>query len=332
MVQNVFAPAILRGMKTEMTDAEFVAAFQKLGPMTMCKRYGLAERTVHTRRRRIEAAMNIELISPVGRGGALGSHVIANADDAVRYQMTLVDGEVIVGSDAHYWPGPATTAHRAFCLFIKKRKIKRVIVNGDVIDASTISRHPPIGWEQMPTLVDELEAAQERMHEIEQAAGKGAEKLWPLGNHDARFETRLATVAPEFKGIDGIHLKDHFPLWTPCWSTEINNSVIVKHRWKGGMHAAHNNAVSSGRSMVTGHTHSLKVTPYDDYNGTRWGVESGTLSDPKGPQYTYSEDSPRNHRAGFVLLTFKDSKLLWPETIDVVAPGKVQFRGEIIEV
>ena len=51
---------------------------------------------------------------------------------------------------------------------------------GDAIDAATISRHPPIGWEKRPPLIDEIEAGQERMHEIEAAAGK-ARKVWTLG-------------------------------------------------------------------------------------------------------------------------------------------------------
>jgi hypothetical protein len=41
----------------------------------------------------------------------------------------------------------------------------------------------------------------------------------------------------------------------------VNDSVMVKHRWKGGIHATHNNAVESGVSFCTGHLHSAKVTP-----------------------------------------------------------------------
>src|SRR5262245_44321761 len=114
--------------------------------------------------------------------------------------------------DAHYWPGRKTTAHRAFVEMIKEIRPRAVSLNGDIIDASTISRHPPIGWEKHPSLERELEVAQDRLHEIELVAGN-ADLIWPLGNHDARFETKIATLVPEFKGIKGVHLRDHFPAW-----------------------------------------------------------------------------------------------------------------------
>lgn len=85
--------------------------------------------------------------------------------------------------------------------------------------------------------------------------------------------------------------------------------------------------------MVTGHLHSLKVTPYSDYTGIRWGVDTGTLANPYGPQFAYyTEDGPVNWRSGFVVLTIKDRELLWPETVSVLRDGVVCFRGELIDV
>lgn len=249
-----------------------------------------------------------------------------------REEVTLQSGVVLVASDGHYWPGEPSTAHRAFVRFCKKLKPSIVVFNGDVLDAPTISRHPPIGWDHAPDLRDELEACEERLNEIVKASGK-AKRYWPLGNHDGRFETRLAQAAPEFKGVSGLSLSDRFPDWEPCWSLFINDSVVVKHRFKGGIHATHNNALWAGRTMVTGHLHSLKVTPLSDYSGTRWGIDSGTLADPTHPAFQdYTEDNPRNWRSGFVVLTFRDGRLLWPELVHVVKPGAVEFRGELIDV
>ena len=109
---------------------------------------------------------------------------------------------------------------------------------------------------------------------------------------------------------------------------------MIKHRGpKGGVHATHNNTIAAGKTMVTNHLHSLKVTPYDDYNGTRFGVDTGTLADPNGPQFLdYSEDNPKNHRSGFAVLTFRRGVLMWPEIVAVVDKDHVQFRGELIKV
>lgn len=246
--------------------------------------------------------------------------------------LTCTDGIVLIGSDSHYWPGEPTTAHRAFVHFCKKLRPKIVIKNGDVMDGPSIKRHPSIGWEKNPTLIEEIEVCQERLGEIIKAS-KDAQHIWPLGNHDGLFETRLANHAPEYARVNGVHLKDHFQEWTPCWSALINDNVVVKHRFKGGLHATHNNALMSGKTMVTGHLHSLKITPFSDYNGTRFGVDCGTLAEPYSEQFrNYTEQNPLNWRSGFAVLTFRDGQLMWPEIVAVYGHRQVCFRGELIEV
>jgi len=248
-----------------------------------------------------------------------------------RKEIDLVNGVVLVGGDAHYWPGPPSTAHRAFVKFCKRLRPAIVVSNGDALDASSISRHPPIGWDRLPSVKEELEVCQERLGEIAKAAFK-AKRFWPLGNHDARFETRLAQVAPEFKDVHGISLSDHFPEWTGCWSLHINDNTVVKHRYKGGIHAPYNNTVMAGRSIIINHLHSQKVTPFSDYNGTRYGVDTGCLADPYAEAFQdYCEDNPRSWRAGFCVLTYRNGSLLMPELVSLWDSNHVQFRGEIIE-
>jgi hypothetical protein len=132
--------------------------------------------------------------------------------------------------------------------------------------------------------------------------------------------------------MKGIHLRDHFPNWEPGWSCWVND-VVVKHRFKGGIHATHNNAVTSGKHMVTGHLHSAKVTPWTDYNGTRYGVDTGCLADPDHRAFVdYTEDNPKNWRSAFALLTFHKGRLLMPELVQVFDDKHVEFRGEVIKV
>lgn len=249
-----------------------------------------------------------------------------------RKELDVENGAVIVFSDAHYWPGEPSTAHRALVKFCERINPVAVVCNGDAIDGSAISRHPPIGWESCPTVKEELETCQERLGEVSAAAGS-AQKYWLLGNHDARFETRLAQVAPEFRNVHGIHLHDHFPDWNCGWSLFINGDVVVTHRYKGGAHAPINNTIAAGRSIITGHLHSAKVTPYTDFNGTRYGVDTGCVADTYHDAFQgYLEDNPRDWRAGFCVLTFVDGSLLMPELVLVYSPDSVQFRGEIIYV
>lgn len=92
------------------------------------------------------------------------------------------------------------------------------------------------------------------------------------------------------------------------------------------------NDLKSGASIVTGHLHSLKVTPWTDYTGTRYGVDTGTLADIDGSQFEYTEDNPKNWRSGFAVLTFHNGKLMPPELCEVTGDGQAWFRGEILSV
>lgn len=247
--------------------------------------------------------------------------------------LDLENGTILAGSDAHYWPGPASTAHRAFVSFTKEYKPDIVIMNGDAMDMAKVSRFP-IGWTRMPEVREEIEVAQERLGEIETAHPK-AKRLWACGNHDSRFELRIAAVAPELGGVPGTSLQDHFPNWTPCWSVFVNDhpgGIVFKHRFKGGLHAAMNNSLWSGRTTVTGHLHRQHTSPVTDYNGTRWGVDLGCLADPWGHAFAYLEDNPRNWVAGFAMFTIAKGVLMPPELITVLRAGAVAFRGKVIEV
>lgn len=325
--------------RAKVGDGEFVETFERLGAAGTARALGMHERSVHGRRVRLERRLGREIVAPA-LGLVSDAARTRNADRAIehpqRHFIEIENGVVMIGSDAHYWPKIVSTAHRAFVKFAKKMQPKAIILNGDVFDGASVSRHPSIGWENKPSVISEIEACTERLGEIQKAA-PNAVRVWTLGNHDARFETRLANAAPEYARVHGVHLKDHFPFWHNCWSCWINpddqHGVVIKHRFKGGIHATHNNTVWAGRTMITGHLHSLKATPFSDYNGLRWGIDTGTLAEPDGPQFMdYSEDAPKNHRSGFVALFFKDGRMLQPQLAIVCGKNEIDFMGNIHDV
>jgi len=317
---------VIKGSSLEASqvvkDDIFKDEFLKIGPHKMARKYDLHVSSVYKRRRAIELREGLT-IAPPSKGG----HVQQLDQHPAAISLGIQEGHILIGSDSHYWPGYVSTAHRAFLEFAKEYKPKVIIKNGDEADFPQISRHAPIGWEERPKLSVEIDNLKAMLSEVEKVSPH-SRRIWPLGNHDARFETRLATIAPEYANVHGVHLKDNFPKWEPCWAVFINADTVVKHRMKGGVHATRNNTLNAGRSMFTGHLHSLKVTPLSDYNGTRWGGDCGTMADPYGPQfYNYTELNPLDWRSGFILLTFVKGKLLWPETVWVSGPDTVQFRG-----
>jgi hypothetical protein len=320
--------------KPRISDDEFIETWRAYGGNSekMAANFGMDLRSLMRRRRRIEFKYKIELAVKSNQY----KHLQTAHHHKGRHNAGIENGTVLVFSDAHFWPGIRSTAFKGLLWAIKELQPKVVVNNGDAFDGASISRFPRIGWDSKPSIIQELKACEACLGEIEEAAKAArhnCQLIWPLGNHDARFENRLAQNAPEFEGVGGFHLKDHFPSWAHCWSTWLTDNVVVKHRYKGGVHATHNNTVGSGKTIVTGHLHSLKVTPYSDYNGTRYGVDTGTLADTDGPQFVdYLEDGPTNWRSGFAVLTFKDGELLYPEVAQKFSDNHIQFRGQVIDV
>jgi hypothetical protein len=317
-------------VSAKSSEADFIRLFEEEGPAETARRLEVAISNVFKRRRVLERKYGRPINGPdEGRNRSEPITAIPG-----RLHTNVEDGVVLVGGDLHAWPGEPSTAFRAFLKFCRKLEPKVVIMNGDVIDGATVSRHPPIGWDKLPSLVEELEAASDLLQQVALAVPQSTELFWPLGNHDARLETRIATVAPELANMKGTHLRDHFSeRWQACWSVWINDEVVVKHRARSGIHATWNNVINSGKSMVTNHLHSLRVTPFSDYNPRpKFGVDAGCLADTYGPQFRYLEDGTRNWRSGFAVLTFKDGELLWPELVFARGPGEVEWRGEVVNV
>jgi hypothetical protein len=220
----------------------------------------------------------------------------------------------------------------SFIWACKTLKPAVVALNGDLLDGATLSRFPRTGWERRPNLVEEVRAAQDFGTAVRKAAPH-AKRVLIRGNHDQRVEGALANKLPEFEGMPGSRLEDRFPDWTVGWELRLPRTTI-KHRWHNGANAPRQNALKSGRHFVTGHLHSLGVQPVTDAEGTRFGVDTGTLAAVDGPQFGYCERNPRDWRSGWVLLTYAGGELLFPEIAAVVneTEGTWSWRGRIHHV
>jgi hypothetical protein len=317
----------------KVSDADLVHDIEAIGVAASARKYGMAVRSIYGRRERLEKKLKRQLVVPNHPSLCNDNRTRHGATHPMRQHFDVETGTVIVFGDCHYWPGPKSTAHRALVKFIHEDTPSLLVANGDVIDMAQVSRFAPIGWRKPPTVADEIEIAKDRLHEIVSACTKKTQKAWNLGNHDGRFESHLADKAKEYAKLHGFALQDHFPLWTPGWSSWINDDVVIKHRFKGGDNATWNNLLRGGKNIVTGHLHGAQVRPFTDYNGTRWGMDHGCLSEVFGDQFIdYTEDNPLNWRSGFGILTFNKGRLLQPELVLVWDAEHVQFRGKLIRV
>lgn len=313
--------------------AEFIACWRENGGIAtkVAEAFGMTVRRVYHRRNVIEAETGVHLPSGgmnnnTGRGDAGGTPY----NYKPRLSVDNFSGRMVVFSDCHWWPGLSDTlAYRALLEVIRDLKPKLVIANGDILDGAKISRFPPDGWENRPRMVDELEEVKSRMAEIRHAY-RGAQHIRTIGNHDTRFDRYLAVNAGEFEGIQGFRLKDHLAEWQETVSCFINGHTMVKHRIGQGRHTAYTNTLKAGTSGVTGHTHRLKVEPFGDYKGRRYWAESGTLAEPAGVQFAYTEDGPTEACSGFIVGLFDKDGTLFHPAICEVKNGRAVLGEQIV--
>jgi len=321
-------------MKSKFTREEFIAVWEKtFSPTAVARELGVDVRNVLKRRENIEKKGY--LLPAVSNRGDVkdvpaGRIIISQRRDVNRYEIQ--NGVILIGSDAHYHPGHISTAHKALCnlAFDLGSKISAVILNGDILDGAQISRHPRDGWSNPPNVKQELEAIQERTADIEKAVAPGVRLMRTQGNHDARFEMRLAAQVPEYEGVAGFTLREHLPKWEDSLRIDINEDVVVIHDWHSGIHSGWNDVLKGGCTTVTGHTHELGYKAHVGFkNRIHYGIKTGMLADEDQSQFNYRKGKPGfNWRSGFAVLTWVDGLLLNPEFCAVEADGNAYFRGK----
>jgi predicted phosphodiesterase len=324
-------------MKASCTDEEFIALWAKLqSTKLVSEALGIAQRSVAARRARLERVKGI-LLPTAPQAGTRHMrpqdkhHLGMSINEARQFiNLSIHDGTLVIGSDAHYSPGIYSTAHAGMLRVIEQLRPDAVILNGDILDGQTAGRWARIGWQETYTVKQELDAVQERLGELE-AVAKGAKLLRTIGNHDLRFDSLLSANAGQFEGIAGFRLRDHLPLWQEAWRIEVNTDTVILHDWHSGIHSAWNDVMKSGGyNVVTGHTHELTVKTHRGFGGNRYGVKTGMLAEEDQRQFDYRGGKPGlNWQSGFAVLTWKDGELLYPE-LAYVHKGQCYFRGQAV--
>lgn len=249
---------------------------------------------------------------------------------------------LVTFSDCHFWPTSMTPPSESFYILCKviqelaqdDHRELVIVLNGDGFDGASISRHPSIRWEEKPTVKEELEACAEYLEAIVAAADDhpNVKLYWTWGNHDERFDSRLANVAPQFNGVAHTSLVDHFPEWTFTQSLLINDCAYFVHDIAKGKHAAYNNAMSMGPMVhvFTGHTHRLHTRTVTFFRGKAKATETGTIATRNGPQFQYVRGNQTDWQEGFIVGQILGNEV-YDEMIEV-DEGRAMFRGEFIEV
>ena len=325
-----------------LTDEEFTAAWYRgqCSPKRVGQITGLRERSVYRRRLLLVAKGIVLPTNPPAEGPGTRRTEYQTLAAANAYKPratdTIKDGHLIVFSDAHYWPGEISLAHEALLKVVKMVKPQIVIGNGDLFDGARISRHEPMGWQKLPTVIEELDTVKLRLDEIRRAY-PASRRYLTVGNHDSRFDRRLATEVAEFEDVPGMRLEHHLKDWPMSYSVLLNeylDPVFVLHNIRGGMHAPFNNVKAAGCTVITGHLHSQKAQPYTTMLHDWEGIDAGCLADVNAPAFSYAMDRPRDWRSGFAVMRFDKEGRRFPVDLcrvqNLKGKSRAIFRGEIV--
>ena len=107
-----------------------------------------------------------------------------------------------------------------------------------------------------------------------------------------------------------------FPDWEWAMSHLVDDTVMVKHRMRGGIHTAYQNSMRAGIHIVTGHTHQLNYRTFNTYSTSSMSIQTGHLSESYHP---YLEDNVANDwNNGFAVITIDPKeKTVHPELVQV---------------
>lgn len=316
-----------------ISDQAFIAAWNRSGsPSGTARILDLSLRCVYTRRAQL-VSKGIPLYTDTPKRTEYSTGASAYKP---RQLDTIKDGYLIVFSDAHYWPNKTSIAHEALVILTKQLKPQVLIANGDVFDGYNISRHEPMGWVKGPKVIEELDEVKKRLGELERASPKSRRYL-TAGNHDTRFDRRLATEISQFEDVPGMKLQDHLQNWPMSYTVLLNQDidpVFVLHNIRGGWSAPRNNAVASGCTVITGHLHAQKAIPVTTLLKDWEGIDAGMLAETDGDQFSYTMDRPTDWRSGFAVMRFDKNGYRFPvefaRTQYFKNTKRVVFRGEVI--
>ena len=87
------------GHRVIVNDEEYASLFEQKGAKKLSEHLGVDVRSVYKKRRRIEKTLKTTLKPPIHEYNTNPPPVIGREDYKIK------DGHIVIGSDAHYWPG-----------------------------------------------------------------------------------------------------------------------------------------------------------------------------------------------------------------------------------
>ena len=262
----------------------------------------------------------------------LTSHISVSSD--VPYAM-------LVFSDAHF-EGHETASYKIMLEvlkdLVKSRQLKCVVANGDIMDLSILSTFAKFTLDIRPaerTVQQEILDSQKQLNKIQKIINSSkypVKQIATFGNHEMRLSKFESMWGKQFEDFEGFKMQNLFPDWEWAMSHLVDDTVMIKHRMRGGIHTAYQNSMRSGMNIVTGHTHQLNQRTFNTYTTSSMSVQTGHLSEDYHP---YLEDNVANDwNNGFAVIMIDPvEKTIHPELVQVNNLFRTAyFRGKKYKV
>lgn len=130
----------------------------------------------------------------------------SHAEDFTPYEIS--QSRVLIISDLHF-PYQNNEAIEVAIKYGVEKDVNCVLINGDLFDFATISRHEK-DWKFRPAK-EEIEAVNQFFDYLKDRLPK-ARIVFKCGNHDERFDKWMYHKAPEFLGIEEFTLAGYLRL------------------------------------------------------------------------------------------------------------------------
>lgn len=210
-------------------------------------------------------------------------------------------------SDIHY-PYEDPKCLELVRAFLKDFQPDILILNGDIFDMPQISKFHLRRKEVM--LATNIQSDIDHGHaglELLMDAAKAKEILYPMGNHEDRWEAFLGAKAPELASLRALTIEEllvpdgvkYTSYGNGYW---LNDSLFIYH----GLYIGKNNWTDAerlqiGASSITGHRHHQRVTYFTSRKQTFKNIAQGCLCKLDPPYLRSSSDWQQGFVYGYII-------------------------------
>ena len=210
-------------------------------------------------------------------------------------------------SDIHY-PHEDPRCMKLVEAFLKDFRPDILILNGDIFDMPQISSFRKRRKEIMlsTNIQDDIDRGREGLERLLDAAG-AKEHLYPMGNHEDRWESYLGNKAPELASLRALTMEEllipkgvkYKSYGDGYW---LNDSLYIYH----GLYVGKNNWTDAerlqiGASSITGHRHHQRVSYFTNRKQTFKNIAQGCLCKLNPPYLRSTSDWQQGFTYGHII-------------------------------